>query len=67
MPNAINEKIGSLVVEGMTRDAIARELGISKPTLKRRLTGKSSWKWAEVVKVSEMTGCSLNELASADK
>lgn len=67
MPNAINEKIGSLVVDGMTRDEIAKELGISRPTLARKLRGKSGWKWAEVVKVSEMTGCTLDELANVDK
>lgn len=63
MPNAINEKVGSLLTRGKTRKSIAAELGISRPTLTRKLEGTSKWTWDEVMKISSMTGCSLDELA----
>lgn len=60
----INEKIGAwLLDKEHTKAELAKLLGLSRPTLDGRLAGKSKWNWEDVVKVSEITGCTLNELA----
>ena len=64
MNRVINEKLGAwLLVSGNTREKLADEIGITRPTLNGRLDGKSKWMWDEVVEVARITGCSLNELA----
>ena len=60
----INEKLGAwLLVEGNTREKLADEIGITRPTLNGRLSGKTPWMWEEVRKVARLVGCSLDELA----
>lgn len=64
MTQIINEKLGAwLLQSGHTLDKLADGIGITRPTLASRLSGDSKWKWDEVVKVSQITGASLNELA----
>ena len=64
MTQQINEKIGAWLLEnGNTREVLADKIGITRPTLNSRLSGESKWYWQEVVKVAEITKCSLNELA----
>lgn len=64
MNKIINEKLGAwLLKSGNTREKLAEEIGITRPTLSGRLDGKSKWQFDEVVKVAQLTGCSLNELA----
>lgn len=64
MNQVINEKIGAwLLVAGNTRDKLADFIGITRPTLASRLNGESRWYWEEVIKVSQLTGATLNELA----
>lgn len=64
MNRYINEKLGAwLLQSGNTREKLAKEIGITRPTLNGRLDGKSSWQWDEVIEVARITGCSLNELA----
>lgn len=64
MDRIINEKIGAwLLVNGNTRTKLADGLGITRPTLASRLSGKSKWSWDEITKLSQITGASLNELA----
>ena len=64
MHRIINEKIGAwLLKNGNTREKLADEIGITRPTLASRLNGESKWRWEEVLKVSQITGASLNELA----
>lgn len=64
MTQRINEKVGAwLLEEGNTRSMLAQEIGISRPVLNSRLNGSSKWSWNEVVKISQITGCTLNELA----
>lgn len=64
MNKFINEKLGAWLLEsGNTRDKLAAEIGISRPTLNGRLDGKSRWQWDEVVEVARIVGCSLDELA----
>ncbi len=63
----INEELGAwLLIKGNTRDKLAEELGMSRPTLRNRINGTAKWEWEEVVKISALTGCSLNELAEID-
>jgi len=60
----INEKLGAwLLQSGNTREKLAEELGMTRPTLNGRLDGKSKWMWDEVIEVARVTGCTLNELA----
>lgn len=64
MTQIINEKLGAwLLVNGNTYQKLADEIGITRPTLASRLDGESKWKWEEVIKISHVTGASLNELA----
>lgn len=64
MYKSINEKLGAwLLVNGNTREKLAEEIGITRPTLNGRLDGKSKWMWDEVIEISRITGCSLDELA----
>lgn len=64
MTDQINEKIGAwLLKEGNSRSLLAEELGISRPALLNRLNGSSKWNWDEVLRLSQLLGCSLNELA----
>lgn len=64
MTQIINEKLGAwLLVNGNTRDKLADEIGITRPTLASRLKGESKWSWDEVIKISKLTDCTLNELA----
>ena len=60
----INEKLGAWLLEdGHTRDLLAQELGMTRPTLANRLNGKSRWEWDEVIRVSKLVDCTLNDLA----
>ena len=62
--NIINEKLGAwLLEEGHTREILADELGITRPTLADRLSGTTKWRWDEVIEVARVTNCSLDELA----
>ena len=64
MNQIINEKLGAwLLMSGNTREKLADEIGITRPTLASRLNGESKWYWDEVIKVSQITGTSPNELA----
>ena len=64
MTDRINEKLGAwLLKEGHTREILAQNIGISRPALLARLNGSSKWTWDEVIKVAEIVGCDLNELA----
>lgn len=60
----INEKLGAWLLEnGRNRDTLAKELGMTRPTLANRLSGKSKWEWEEVIRISRLVGCSLDDLA----
>jgi len=64
MTQIINEKLGAwLLATGNTREKLADEIGITRPTLASRLRGESKWCWDEVIQVARITGASLNELA----
>lgn len=58
----INEKVGVLLLGGMTRNQLAEELGMTRPTLANRINGTAKWEWEEVVKLSVLAGCTLDEL-----
>lgn len=64
MDSLINEKVGAwLLMSGNSRENLANEIGISRPTLASRLSGKSKWNWDEVVKLAKIVGCTLDEMA----
>ena len=62
----INEKVGALLLDGMTRDQLSDELGMTRRTRSSRTKGTSKWKWDEIVRLSTIAGCSLEELTDAD-
>ena len=63
----INEKLGAwLLADGNTRETLAKELGMTRPTLATRLNGTSKWEWEEVINVSRLTSCSLDWLAGVE-
>ena len=62
--NIIREKLGAwLLGEGHTRDILAQEIGITRPTLADRLNGTTKWRWSEVIEIARITNSSLDELA----
>ena len=64
MSGCINEKVGAwLLEEGNTRGKLAKEIGISRPALSKRLSGDTEWNWNDVLVIAKVTGCTLNELA----
>lgn len=64
MNRFINEKLGAWLLEnGNSREKLAKEIGITRPTLNGRLDGKSKWYWDEVIEIARITGASLDELA----
>lgn len=59
----INEKIGAwLLVNKQSRAFLARELGMSRETLDKRISGANEWKFNEVISLSRLIGCTLEEL-----
>lgn len=64
MTDRINEKLGAWLLEkGNTNEKLADMIGITRPSLRERLNGNAQWKWSEVIRVAEITNCSLDELA----
>ena len=60
-------KVGAwLLKNGNTRQGLAQMIGISRPALNNRLDGKTKWNWNEVLIVSQVLGCPLNELAGME-
>lgn len=62
----INEKVGALLLDGMTREQLSEELGMTRRTLSTRIRGEARWEWAEVVRLSRLAKCSLEELVDTD-
>ena len=46
-----------------TKVALCEILGITRPTLDKRLQGKSKWTFSDAQKIATLTGCTLNDLA----
>lgn len=59
---SINEVIGGLIVDGMSRSAIAESLGITTDTLANKTSGRTDWKWGEILAICELAGIELDEL-----
>ena len=62
----INEKVGGLLLSGMSRSQIAKELGMSSRTLTNRINGTAKWEFEEVLKLSRLAGCSLDSLVDSE-
>jgi plasmid maintenance system antidote protein VapI len=58
--------IGTVVVfmmrNDITRATLAEQLGITVETLRMKLCGASDWRWQEILKLSEITGKSPDEM-----
>lgn len=48
---------------GNTYTWLAERLGMNQLTLHNKRTGKTEWKWSEILKLCELTGKSPDELA----
>lgn len=61
---AIDLAIGYFMVEQkLTREQMAELLGISTNTLRWKREGKTDWSWSEILRLSDITGKSPDELA----
>lgn len=58
----INELVGGLIVGGMSRSSIAESMGITTDTLANKTSGRTDWKWGEILAICELSGVSLGEL-----
>ena len=68
MNDKINEKVGAwMLIKGNTQSILADKIGITRPTLRSRLDGRSKWTWDEVTAISGLIGCSLDELAGIEE
>ena len=47
----------------LTRSELARQLGISQPTLAGRLDGRTGWTFSEAIVISRLSGIDLDQLA----
>lgn len=64
MASRVNEKIGAwllLRVEN-TKETLADELNMSRPTLYSRIRGDSEWTWDEILKLAQLCECTPNDL-----
>lgn len=60
--NTINEKTGAwLLLPGNSKEKLAKLIGISKPTLARRMECPGSWTLDEVTKLAEVLGCKASD------
>lgn len=63
----IREKIGAwLILPGHTKELLANELGISQPTLNKKLRGDGVWLWPQVIRISELTNTPLMYFAEGE-
>lgn len=60
---SITEKVGVWLFErGHTKKGLAADLDMSVTTLNSRLRGMTNWMWPEVAQLSEILGCTTDEL-----
>lgn len=61
---SIDLAIGYFMVEQkITREQMAKLLGMSANSLRWKREGKKDWTWSEILRLSDITGKSPNELA----
>lgn len=61
---AIDLAIGYFMVEQkINREQMAALLGMSTNTLRWKREGKTDWSWSEILRLSDITGKSPDELA----
>ena len=61
---AIDLAIGYFMVEQkLTREQMASLLGMSTNSLRWKREGKKDWTWSEILRLSDITGNSPDELA----
>lgn len=61
---SIDLAIGYFMVEQkITREQMAKLLGMSTNSLRWKREGKKDWTWSEILRLSDITGKSPNELA----
>lgn len=62
---SIDRAIGHYMVdEGIGVGEMAARLGMTANSLRWKRSGKHDWKWSEVLKLSELTGRSIDDLIS---
>ena len=61
---AIDKSIAYYMADtGLTREQVAKQLGMSANTLRWKRAGESDWSWSEILTLSELTGKTPDELA----
>lgn len=63
MSKAISEKVGAwLLKPGNSKGLLASELGINVQSLRNKLRGETPWAWEEICALSNLIGCSTEDL-----
>lgn len=63
---AIRERVGAyLERDGVTKQNLAKQLGVSTVTLGSKLNGATEFSITEAIRLSQILGCTLNELISS--
>lgn len=65
---SIDRQIGYFMVEQkLTREQMANLMDMNTNTLRWKREGKSAWRWDEILRLSEITGKSPDELAGLNQ
>lgn len=63
MSTAISEKVGAwLLKPGNSKAKMAEEMGITVGSLRNKLNGHTPWMWEEICAISDLTGCTTDDL-----
>ena len=61
---AIDDAIAYFIFEQkITREQMADLMGMSANTLRRKREGRNGWTWSEILRLSDITGKSPDQLA----
>ena len=53
--------------EGITREAMAQKLNMSSNSLRWKREGKYDWSWSEIIELSKLIGCTIDELTEYEQ
>ena len=48
--------------KGITRETMAQMMNMSSNSLRWKREGKYDWSWSEIIKLSKLIGCTIDEL-----
>ena len=64
---SINASIDDLLKQtGKSKTELANDLGITTQALRNKRSGRSPWKWSEVMKLSKMAGKTVDDFVGVE-